>query len=199
MSHFNQAANEWDSPGKIKMMQDLASEVLKNIDSSKKYRIMDFGCGTGLFGLGLLGIASKLVGIDTSSGMLEVFEKKAEKLNHVYTKNINLEEKDLQNEEFDLIVSSMAFHHLNEPGKMIQKLKKLLSKEGKLLIVDLDKEDGTFHPNNDKMGVKHFGFSKETLENWAKEANLKISQYKHIRTPEKNGRIYPIFMCEFSH
>lgn len=199
MTHFNQVANDWDSPMKTKMMQTLAQGVRENIDLSKKYRIMDFGTGTGLFGLELLDHASFLLGVDTSEGMLEVFNKKVAMLDYVKSLNINLENEDFDGDKFDLIISSMAFHHLNDPELMIQKMKKYINNVGKIIVVDLDQEDGTFHPNNKEMGVKHFGFSKETLENWAKSAELKISNYQIIHSIVKNDRNYEIFMCEFSH
>ena len=109
--------------------------------------------------------------------------------------NINLEEENIS-EKFDLIVSSMAFHHLNYPGKVLNKLKNNLNSGGKIIVVDLDKEDGTFHPDNEGMGVKHFGFSKETLENWANKSELNLDHYI-INSIDKNERKYQQFCAVF--
>ena len=158
MSHFNEVANEWDSKEKIGMMKTLASQVKENIPLSDKLKIMDFGCGTGLFGFEFSNYANELIGVDTSEGMLEVFDKKTKGKTGFRSININLEEKDIR-ETFDLIVSSMAFHHLNDPFKVLKKLRSCLNKQGKIVIVDLDKEDGSFHPDNEAMGVKHFAFA----------------------------------------
>lgn len=193
MTHFNEVANEWDSPEKIGLIKALALKTKINLDIKQKVKILDFGCGTGLFGLEFIELASELVGVDTSSGMLKVMKQKAEGLSNVRTLNVNLEESHLD-ETFDLIISSMAFHHLDSPDKMLKKMKNMLNPEGKIVIVDLDKEDGSFHPDNIAMGVKHFGFSKEELESWSK--GYSSLRYEIIHEVEKNGRVYPQFMLE---
>ena len=178
MSHFNEQAAEWDSPNKIKMMGLLAKKTAATLNLSQPVDIMDFGCGTGLFGLEFADYAKTLVGIDTSTGMLEIFNKKIHGESHIKSLCIDLEKEELS-EKFDLIVSSMAFHHLTHPEKMILKLKKMLNHGGRIAIVDLDKEDGTFHPDPKAMGVKHFGFSKEELYGWADKAQMNIQYQPH--------------------
>lgn len=195
MSHFNAVANEWDNEGKVAMMQKLASGVMEKVSLDKGLKIMDFGCGTGLFGLEFNDYANELVGVDTSDGMLKVFDEKTKGDNRFRSLNINLEESDLD-EKFDLVVSSMAFHHLNDPNKVLNKLKRNLNPGGKIVVVDLDEEDGTFHPDNAGMGVKHFGFSKETLENWAKACELNLEHYI-INSIDKNEREYQQFCAVF--
>lgn len=198
MSHFNEVANDWDSPGKTKMMKTLANAVLTSLDTSKKYKLMDFGTGTGLFGLELIDIASSLTGIDTSEEMLNVFNKKAENFDNISSFKIDLETESFSENNYDLIISSMAFHHLNHPSEMIKKFKNILNSKGKIIVVDLEKEDGSFHPDNKKMGVKHFGFSKEELQQWANESDISLSRLERIHSIEKNEREYGIFLCEFS-
>lgn len=198
MSHFNHAANSWDSEGKIKLMGRLSENTKKRLDlGERKLDILDFGCGTGLFGLEFIDHAKSILGIDTSEGMLAVFDEKVKEHNHISSKLINLEKEDLD-KKFDLVVSSMTFHHLDEPQKAIQKLSKMLNPGGKLAIVDLEKEDGSFHPDPAGMGVKHFGFSQEELEGWAKEANLEVKTCT-INEVEKNDRTYQQFLAVFSN
>ncbi|WP_417336201.1 methyltransferase domain-containing protein [Halobacteriovorax marinus] len=71
MSHFNHVANEWDSEEKIKMMEALSTKTKEFLNLDDKRKILDFGCGTGLFGLNFLEHASSILGIDTSEGMLK--------------------------------------------------------------------------------------------------------------------------------
>ena len=191
MKHFNDLANEWDNPEKIKLMHTLATNAKESLNLKPCIKIMDFGCGTGLFGLEFLEIASELVGVDTSEGMLKVMQHKTRDLKHVRTININLENEELD-EKFDLIVSSMAFHHLADPSKMIDKMKSMLNPNGRLVVVDLDQEDGSFHPDNEAMGVKHYGFAKDELFKWGKEFSQ--IHYEIIHFVEKNEKTYPQFM-----
>jgi ubiquinone/menaquinone biosynthesis C-methylase UbiE len=196
MTHFNSVANEWDSESKTKMMKNLAIKTLDQLNLSKRLDILDFGCGTGLFGFEFKEYVNTLTGIDTSSGMLEVFDKKTKDYENIKSININLEKSSLT-EKYDLIVSSMAFHHLNNPLEVLIKLKASLKDKGKIAIVDLDREDGTFHPDNEGMGVKHLGFLQEVLEQWAVAAKLKL-EYSTINTILKNEKDYKQFLAIYT-
>jgi SAM-dependent methyltransferase len=196
MSHFNQVANEWDSEFKSQMMEELAIKTLKKLKLEGKLDILDFGCGTGLFGLEFLDHIQTLTGIDTSPGMLEVFEQKTKGHENIKSLNINLENEHYAG-KFDLIISSMTFHHLETPLDVLVKLKHCLKPNGKIAIVDLDREDGTFHPDNEGMGVKHFGFSKEELSQWSCVAELNLD-HSFINSITKNEREYKQFLAVFS-
>lgn len=203
MSHFNDSAAQWDTPQKIQMMGTLAkltNEALHTLLSlNQKLDIIDFGCGTGLYGLEFADYARSITGIDTSEGMLDVFREKTAGQEHIRALLLDLEQPnetlsmpaDLQ---ADLILSGMAFHHLKQPDAVLEKLKSLLSPGGAIAIVDLDKEDGTFHPDNKKMGVQHFGFSRHTVEQWAKSHNL-VLQYSIIHEVTGNEGTYPVFLA----
>lgn len=197
MSHFNEAAKQWDSEEKILQMQVIAQKVIQKLELSHKHKIdiMDFGCGTGLFGLNFSDFAKSLTGVDTSEGMLDVFNQKTKGHPQIKSMLIDLENNNLTL-KFDLIISSMAFHHLAEPQQMIKKFHSMLNKHGTVAIVDLCSEDGTFHPNNKDMGVKHFGFSESELRQWAQKNELKFD-YSIINTIDKNGKKYPQFLALF--
>lgn len=193
MSHFNEQAKEWDSEDKIKMMSVLASKTIDALNLDEKIDIMDFGCGTGLFGLEMTDYAQSLVGIDTSEGMLEVFDKKTKGHPEIKSVLLDLEKQDYP-EKFDLIVSSMAFHHLKDPAAMIVKFQSMLKPQGRIAIVDLDKEDGTFHPDNAAMGVQHHGFTKNEIMAWADQAGLALD-YQIINDIDKNDKTYQQFLA----
>lgn len=193
MNHFNEVAKQWDSVEKIEMMKALAEKTVAALKLKRPVKMLDFGCGTGLFSLAMADYLETLTGVDTSSGMLEIFNQKTKGHKHIKSVLIDLEQEDLS-EKFDLIVSSMAFHHLKDPGAMIVKLKGMLNDQGRIAIVDLVKEDGTFHPDNEGMGVRHFGFSEDEINQWAHTAGLQVSR-QIINVVHKNGREYPQFLA----
>lgn len=193
MSHFNQMATQWDTPEKIQKTQKLADAIKKELEEFKYSSVLDVGCGTGLLGLEFMNPETSLLGIDTSSGMLEVFDEKTREYPLVESLLWNLEEAPLER-EFDLIVSAMAFHHLNHPQVVLERLKSMLRPSGIIAIVDLDQEDGSFHPNPENMGVKHFGFAKETLLEWAQKLDLTL-KHSIINTIEKNEQTYGQFLA----
>ena len=196
MTHFNDQAAQWDSDDKIKMMMGLAEKTKEILNLSAPLEIMDFGCGTGLFGLEFADYASGLLGVDTSAGMLEVFNQKTNGVEKISSMLIDLEHEDLP-KKFDLIVSSMAFHHLAAPDQMLMKMKQMLNPGGRMAIVDLDEEDGTFHPDNRAMGVTHHGFSRQGIEGWSKELGLGL-QYHIVNEIHKNDKKYHQFLAVFS-
>lgn len=195
-SHFNDMAEVWDSPEKIQLMKVLADKTREALNLTGPLDIMDFGCGTGLFGLELADYAKSLLGVDTSEKMLDAFDKKTEGADHIESMLVDLEKESIDR-SFDLIVSSMAFHHLGSPMSMIGKMKDVLRPGGRLAIVDLDKEDGTFHPDNEGMGVRHFGFSEQEMQVWAQEAGMNLKR-TIINEVSKNNKTYHQFLAVFS-
>ena len=195
MSHFNHVANEWDSPEKIQLITKLANKTREIINLGGNLDVLDFGCGTGLFGMAFLENAKSMTGIDTSESMLEEFKKKSSAVN-TETLLVDLESEEI-NREFDLIVSSMAFHHLCEPSIVFNKLFKMLRAGGKIIIVDLEEEDGSFHPDPNAMGVKHFGFSRSEIDNWCLNLSVRKEIYT-INKVTKSEKTYAQFLAVFT-
>jgi ubiquinone/menaquinone biosynthesis C-methylase UbiE len=194
MSNFNQIANSWDTEERTILNKYYATVIKTYITNIYPKKILELGCGTGLLGSNFVNDSNLLIGVDTSEGMLEVFKQKFCDNKKIRAILLNLEESNLPETNFDLIISSMAFHHLKNPEDMIIKLKKMLSPDGVLAIIDLDQEDGTFHPNPVSMGVFHNGFSKDTTISWAIKANFKNYHREIIHTLIKNQHDYPIFL-----
>ncbi len=103
---------------------------------SKSKTVLDIACGTG-YGSQLLstkGEAIKVIGIDISKNAIE-FSKK-----YYQEDNINFLIDDAQtltsqsDDSFDLIVSFETIEHINYPEKFIKQTKRLLKKDGILII-----------------------------------------------------------------
>ena len=63
------------------------------------------------------------------------------------------------NNHFDCVVSSMVFHHIMNLDETLDDIYRILKVDGKLLIVDLDLDDGSFH--RDELDFKwHNGFNR---------------------------------------
>lgn len=197
MEHFNQAANTWDTPEKAELSVHYAREI-SNYLKDQPLHVLEVGCGTGLLGAQFIKGQNNLLGIDTSKGMLDVFNDKFKNNPQVKSRLINLENENLSEKNFHLIVSSMAFHHLVHPEEVLKKLKDLLASEGIIAIIDLDQEDGSFHPDPKNMGVHHFGFSQKRLESWEQSAGLKMLAWKIVHTIHKNEKDYPLFLAIFT-
>lgn len=198
-SHFDTSAASWDTPEKVKGAQKNALAVqnaLKQIDPNfKVHALLEIGCGTGLLGQQLLDVDTPYYGIDASSEMLKVLKQKMP-APHIHALNLDIESSELPLFDYNLMISQMAFHHLKEPAQVLKKLNLVPGRY--FAIIDLDKEDGSFHHDPKAQGVHHSGFSRSEIENWAQNSGLTLSHYEILGTKQKNGKEYPLFLALLS-
>lgn len=197
-NHFDDIAKNWDNQETIERNQQFANQI-KDFCSIEGKKILDFGCGTGLLSSYLYSANGQIYGADSSQGMVEQFCQRFSGMHNAHSVCVDIESNDLPADysDFDLIISAMAFHHLTEPKKVLFKLAASLKHNGHCFVFDLEEEDGSFHPDNISMGVKHFGFSEQTQNNWVKESNLDLVVRKQAFSINKNSRDYPIMMTVF--
>jgi len=161
---FDKEAVMWDTPPRVKLAQDIAGAILKKVTLTREMDVLDFGCGTGLLSLEFAPFVRSVTGVDSSKGMLEVLHEKVRKggVVNVRTRALDLTEGESVIGQYDLIVSSMTLHHIQDIPHMFRKFYQLLRPGGTLAIADLDQEDGSFHAHND--GVFHFGFDRAQVQ-----------------------------------
>jgi 2-polyprenyl-3-methyl-5-hydroxy-6-metoxy-1,4-benzoquinol methylase len=198
MNRFDMAALTWDEkPARVNIAKNVAEKIKELVPLNQNMKVLDFGCGTGLLSFFLQPYAGEITGIDTSKGMIEVFDKKIKENQIENMKCLNLDiYTDKLSEKYDLIVSSMVFHHIKDISQILKILYNYLNEDGYIAIADLVKEDGSFHDDNE--GVEHFGFEIQEMENKLKEVGFKEikSEIAHIvkKQRENEEREYPIFL-----
>ncbi len=190
--HFKEKAKDWDNhPVRVEIAKKFTEEVKKIINLKKSFHLLDFGCGTGLVGLSLLTEVEKAYMLDNSKAMLSVLKEKVLKNN---LSNVKILEGDIENlqlktNNIDVIVSSMAFHHVKHIPEVLKKFYDILKKDGVVIISDLCEEDGSFHGEGD---IHHHGFNLDTITQIFEESNLKVSKiykYNTIKRPDKDNKI----------
>lgn len=117
---------------KYDYMLDVISDKVKT-DNLK--RVLDIGCGTGNL-YGKLKSFTDYTGIDQSIDMLMEFRKK---FNDATLMQGNFLDKELFENEFDAVLSTYAFHHLNshEKEEALNIMLRYLRDGGKIIIGDL--------------------------------------------------------------
>jgi len=162
---FDKEAAQWDAnPGRVKLANDVADAIIREVGPSRDMEVLDFGCGTGLVTLRLQPLVRTILGVDSSKGMLGVLEEKisAQGIANVRTRVVDFEKGDRIRGRFHLIVSSMTLHHVPDIAGLFQRWHGLLVRGGLLCFADLDVEDGLFHSDN--TGVFHHGFDRNQLK-----------------------------------
>lgn len=197
---FDKEAARWDEdPGRVKLANDIADALIEEIRPSPGMDVLDFGCGTGLVTLRLAPLVRSVTGMDSSGGMLDVLGAKIAKygVRNVQTLHLDPAPAGVPDGCYDLIVSSMTLHHVQEIDPLLDRFFDLLAPGGLLCVADLDLDEGRFHSDN--TGVFHFGFDRDMLH----ATFLKVG-FEGIRTrtapevvkPAKEGktRIFTVFL-----
>jgi len=190
MSNFNERAKDWDTESKIERSNAIARSIKNNIKLDKNMNILDFGCGTGLLIFPLIEKVGAVHGIDLSPNMLDILKEKGKDYKNLTTELTGIFEI---NSTFDLIMSSMVMHHIEDITKLAKKLYDSLNPNGVIAIADLMKEDGSFHGSLDE--IYFLGFSNDFLEEIFKDAGFKeVKIVENIFIIEKNEKKYPLFL-----
>jgi ubiquinone/menaquinone biosynthesis C-methylase UbiE len=106
--------------------------------------ILDAGCGTGMFCIGLARRCDtwRVVGIDASPGMIRVARRQAAKRR---LRNLSLSEGDVNalpydDAGFDAVVAGGLFPNLNDPEPPLREFARVLAPGGRVVVVEFDRE-----------------------------------------------------------
>jgi len=162
---FNKEAAQWDAnPGRVKLANEVADAIIREVMPASDMDVLDFGCGTGLVTLRLQPLVRTITGVDSSQGMLGVLDAKirTQGLKNVETRFVDFDKGGRIEGRFHLLVSSMTLHHVPDTARLFKQWHELLLPGGQLCFADLDAEDGSFHGDN--TGVFHLGFDRDHLK-----------------------------------
>ncbi|NIB41633.1 methyltransferase domain-containing protein [Pseudomaricurvus alkylphenolicus] len=137
-------ADDWDTNASVIAYADNAYQSLIAKLDIDGFRILDFGCGTGLLTEKLSRHATSIVALDPSSKMIDVLD--AKRIGNVNTISSELsqseiDENPLLGEEFELIVASSSLAFVPDFGNTLKLLKQLLKREGRLVQWDWLKQE----------------------------------------------------------
>jgi ubiquinone/menaquinone biosynthesis C-methylase UbiE len=195
MSTFDERAREWDTPERQERARGLAAVIRAGVSLTPSMRAIDIGAGTGLLGLELAGDVGQIVLAEPSAGMLEVAR---EKLASGAWPNASAIRFDLladpaPSPPFDLAVSLLVLHHVADTTDALRAVHALLAPGGRIALLDLDAEDGSFH-DEDATGVHHHGFERAGIVRLAAAAGFGELETRTATEIERDGRAYPLFL-----
>ena len=196
---FDKEAASWDSPPRVKLAADVSGAILGRIHLKPDMDVLDFGCGTGLVTFPLGSLVHSITGVDTSKGMLEVFEGKVQRkqIDNIKTLHLDLDKGYTLSGHYHVVISSMTLHHVKDTLDILKQFHRVLYPGGYIAIADLDEEGGRFHDNND--GVFHFGFNRDKLCQLFVEAgftSVSSTTAAQMNKPDAQGqdRVFSVFL-----
>ena len=167
------------------IVNDIAKEILKLNKGSIK--LLDVAADSGFFTerikrkLEDKGVKADVYALDITPSMLKRLNEKgiapiwgvAEKIREsieIANKHYGINVP----EEFDVVLSTLAFHHFLNPDRVLESMKSVLNESGKVIIVDVLKH--AHEELKETLKDTHLGFSLEEI----KEMGSKI--FKEVKT-----------------
>jgi len=140
--------------------------------------------------------AGMVYGYDASQQMGRVFQEKCEALHADNVRFLTVEE--MRSLSYDVIFSSMVMHHIADVKAEIAGLQRLLKPGGRLIWIDLNADDGSFHAAEpDFQG--HNGFEWDEVRRILADCGFEsVSVHTMLQAKkEVNGRAapYSLFMA----
>ncbi|MBN2355259.1 methyltransferase domain-containing protein [candidate division KSB1 bacterium] len=194
MHDFDGKAGTWDyDPMKIERARVVAEAIAREVPLSHTMRALEYGCGTGLLSFNLNGQLGTITLADNSEGMLAVVRKKIADsgVSRMTPLHLDLAVDSLPPQRFDLIYTLMTLHHVENTDQLLRHFYELLDSPGYLCIIDLYKEDGSFH---DSGFSGHLGFDQKELTAKLKDAGFSDVRFRKVYTIVRPARSYPLFL-----
>ncbi|MBU4086561.1 MAG: class I SAM-dependent methyltransferase, partial [Nanoarchaeota archaeon] len=127
--------------------------LLKSIKGKK---ILDAGCGSGIYSKKLAQKGAKVYGLELNQNMINLAKN--------YCKNLNIEFKQgsidkipYPDNNFDIVLASLVIHYLKKPERAIKEFRRVLKDNGELIL-------STTHPIVESfIKIKDNGRKKEIL------------------------------------
>ena len=113
-------------------------KVLEQVSLTEETLLLDAGCGAGLFSFMAINAGAQVIGIDAAPGLLEVARYRNPDNNFMEE---DLEALPFADNSFDIVTGFNSFQYAGDFEKALQEAKRVLKKNGRLVIGIWDKPE----------------------------------------------------------
>jgi malonyl-CoA O-methyltransferase len=124
-------------------------------------KVLDVGCGSGMFSPEVADKASLVVGVDVSFGLL--LKAKEHTAKNVHIVQADADHLPFRDGAFEAAFSFTVLQNMPKPQKTLQEIKRTVAKDGKLAVTGLKKAfpNSTFHDLIESSGMQTIAFVDE--------------------------------------
>ncbi len=187
-AYFSRIAASWDTVRNLHVPESALEKAIVEAAGAKKIEHMvDLGTGTGRM-LELLAPGFvRGTGIDSSREMMAIARAKlaAASISHAHVQLGDISRLDAAIGPADLIMLHQVLHYFDDPGVVIDQAARLMSEEGRILIVDFAPHELEF------LRLEHahrrLGLGVGQMAGWARAAGLSVAGYEAFPN-KKSGK-----------
>ena len=135
--------------------------------------VADLGCGDGHLTLEVARWAARVIAVDLSRPVLDQARALAasQQVTNVEWRLGDIEELPIDDGAADVALLSQALHHAYDPCKALQEAVRVVSDNGRVLVLDLEPHEAAW--TRDQLGDRWLGFSSQKLAELMVEAGLR--------------------------
>jgi ubiquinone/menaquinone biosynthesis C-methylase UbiE len=127
------ASNPWVT-NEERIRRLVASAQLKGNE-----RVLDIATGPGFIAEAFARGAREVIGVDLTAAMLAIGEERAKErgISNVSFRIADVQKLPFENEQFDVVVSRLALHHMQNPGQVVGEMTRVCRMGGTVLVEDI--------------------------------------------------------------
>ena len=140
--YFNRWATRYDRSWAQIWFRENHRLIEQAVDPPADARILDLGCGTGQLAARLARRVphGTVFGVDPAEEMIRVARRQHRRKNLSF-EVCSSEAIPADAGAFDVVVSTISFHHWARPGESLREIARVLRADGRLLILDLCRDN----------------------------------------------------------
>lgn len=187
--YFGENARNWDQIRSLHVAENQVEETLVALAGSQKVsEFVDIGTGTGRILELLAGLAEQATGIDASREMLAIARARIEKAG---LQNARIRQGDIFSIPFDdnscgLVSIHQVLHFLDNPAGALEEAGRILSPDGRLLIVDFAPHELEFL--REEHAHRRLGIADEDMRRWCDRAGMSVFEHKLLVPPPTHSK-----------
>src|SRR5438067_10296297 len=135
--YFESVAHKWDEMRRLFFGEGVRNAAIAAANITSSSIVVDVGIGTGFIAEGALAAGARVIGVDSSDGMLEQARKRFG-VARFEARSGDIESLPVGTSEVDVVLGNMVLHHAANPPRAILEMARVLKPGGRIVSTDAD-------------------------------------------------------------